>query len=389
MEAQLARQLVRTINKSGGKFDKAAFLCDYVNFMTTAGSHNDTYATSNHRLFFSRWAQKIPPEQCPYYSQGFDTIDALTAAIPVILKFHYMPRKDLYKLVFDEIRVMRKVCPSLFSSPVRMLTDIIIDLLEGNDLRHAIENNVQAYLQISVSETLKDHPEDPTSACPLNQSLPVALLLCYRYADSPEQAVLKNAMAGGASCGRGAIIGALLGAAHGQKKWPFWATDGLIEREQIFEEMEEFFQEFQNKSISVHAIYGKRLCCPAPEQCEQCELKFECEVRSKFTFNWDRLLKSVKEEHHVFFQPYTLERLRSLDDQDRSILQLYCMFAEELDGDVILDLIDAGNNPLHVDSLGRSVKNYCFLEGPKVIPAKCVALIFTQQQCVQMCAGSI
>jgi hypothetical protein len=46
------------------RYDSAAFLDDYVQFMTTPGSHNDTYAESFHRDFFKNWAAGVPPEKC-------------------------------------------------------------------------------------------------------------------------------------------------------------------------------------------------------------------------------------------------------------------------------------------------------------------------------------
>jgi len=35
-------------------------LADYVKFMTTPGSHNDTYAESFHRSFFKDWVMQDP-----------------------------------------------------------------------------------------------------------------------------------------------------------------------------------------------------------------------------------------------------------------------------------------------------------------------------------------
>jgi hypothetical protein len=46
------------------RYDPAVFLDDYVKFMTTPGSHNDTYAESFHRDFFKNWAAGVPPERC-------------------------------------------------------------------------------------------------------------------------------------------------------------------------------------------------------------------------------------------------------------------------------------------------------------------------------------
>lgn len=40
---------------------RGAVLADYVKFMTTPGSHNDTYAESFHRSFFKDWVVKGKP----------------------------------------------------------------------------------------------------------------------------------------------------------------------------------------------------------------------------------------------------------------------------------------------------------------------------------------
>lgn len=61
--------------------------------MTTAGSHNDTYAGTCHRMFFANWVKKTDPNECPDNDgHNVDTIDALTLAVPVILKYHNLPR---------------------------------------------------------------------------------------------------------------------------------------------------------------------------------------------------------------------------------------------------------------------------------------------------------
>lgn len=39
---------------------RAAVLSDYVEFMTSPGSHDDTYAESFHRSFFSDWQELRP-----------------------------------------------------------------------------------------------------------------------------------------------------------------------------------------------------------------------------------------------------------------------------------------------------------------------------------------
>ena len=57
------RALLRTMNQAGC-YNSADFLNAYVTFMTTPGSHNDTYAESYHRQFFANYARGIPLEHC-------------------------------------------------------------------------------------------------------------------------------------------------------------------------------------------------------------------------------------------------------------------------------------------------------------------------------------
>ena len=79
LEAQLARVLMRSIVARGGTFDPDHFREAYMNFMTTAGSHNDTYASTCHRMFFANLIlKKLAPSQCPDNDHhNVDTIDGL------------------------------------------------------------------------------------------------------------------------------------------------------------------------------------------------------------------------------------------------------------------------------------------------------------------------
>lgn len=42
-----------------------AYLGEYVTFMQTPGSHNDTYCSTAHRMFFANLVEKkLPPHRC-------------------------------------------------------------------------------------------------------------------------------------------------------------------------------------------------------------------------------------------------------------------------------------------------------------------------------------
>ena len=56
--------------------------------------------------------------------------------------------------------------------------------------------------------------------CGTCSSFPALLHFAYKYADSPERAILANANAGGENVARGSLVGALLGAAHGIDAFP-------------------------------------------------------------------------------------------------------------------------------------------------------------------------
>merc|ERR1711871_1194173 len=87
LEAQLCRVLMKTVVAKQGAFDAAAFQEAYITFMTTPGSHNDTYASTCHRMFFENLVtNKLPPSECPSNDgHNVDTMDGLVLPIIVAL----------------------------------------------------------------------------------------------------------------------------------------------------------------------------------------------------------------------------------------------------------------------------------------------------------------
>ena len=64
---------MRGVSGNGGVYSSATWLKDYVRFMTTAGSHNDTYAESFHRDFFKNWRNGTAPEACARGTEAHNT----------------------------------------------------------------------------------------------------------------------------------------------------------------------------------------------------------------------------------------------------------------------------------------------------------------------------
>jgi len=111
LEAQLVRVLTKSIVETG-EFSVDDFRNRYITFMQvfenyfclfyllnisylqTPGSHNDTYASTCHRMFFSNLVQGKAPQDCPDNDgHNVDAIDALTLTVPVILKYHSASRE--------------------------------------------------------------------------------------------------------------------------------------------------------------------------------------------------------------------------------------------------------------------------------------------------------
>ena len=65
LEAVLAREMIRSLTSTGGRFSAEDFRQRYIDLMTTPGTHNDTYASTCHRMFFKKWRSGVAPEKCP------------------------------------------------------------------------------------------------------------------------------------------------------------------------------------------------------------------------------------------------------------------------------------------------------------------------------------
>jgi hypothetical protein len=146
----------RSITRNGGRYDCVEWLKDYVAFMTTPGSHNDTYAESFHRDFFANFARGVPPEECSRNTEGHNTaqiggfvvrscaflLHACRGAQPAVFSWtlecgHAMPSGmwEIQHAVSSSVRAKHLVCLALFS-------DWQFCIAPGTWLSHAFANMV-------------------------------------------------------------------------------------------------------------------------------------------------------------------------------------------------------------------------------------------------------
>jgi ADP-ribosylglycohydrolase len=224
--------------------------------MTTPGTHNDTYAESYHRDFFANFTRGIAPERCAG-QEGHDTasIGGLVTLPPVI--FATLQDGNVSQVddaVIGHLRLTHR------SHKLELYARALIGLFRRIVVDE--ESSVRP-LFCSVAESLgfpatrvvqrvdRDRCSDLeviggmlSSACYIDQSFPAVLYLAARYSDDLEAALIANANVGGDNCHRGAVLGALLGAALGMQAIPDRWLQGLRSRDELEQEIGAFATQF-------------------------------------------------------------------------------------------------------------------------------------------------
>jgi ADP-ribosyl-[dinitrogen reductase] hydrolase len=247
LEAQLTRVLMKDIVDHQA-YSPSTFLDSYVQFMTTPGSHNDTYASSCHRIFFANMVDGKPLEQCAGNdNHNVDAIDALTLATPLIVLLQAQARTCLPAVsekVFSVVQTTRRT--TSVQRYADAYTALLTKVIQGNDLHASIEEAGRELYGDSYSVKAQVAEQsgrqgDPMVACYIESSFPAMLFYAYKYGGSVEAGVLGSANGGGENVARGSLIGALLGAAYGYEQgFPAWAKTGLHAGDQITLEIDTF-----------------------------------------------------------------------------------------------------------------------------------------------------
>ncbi|XP_059183551.1 uncharacterized protein LOC131962621 [Centropristis striata] len=223
---------------------RAAVLSDYVSFMTTPGSHRDTYAESFHRSFFSSWQDGRPTSPCQVLSfaekrsrrmlssklpdSQLDAIGCLPMILPFILlsapanedqavsaavEFvqltHPHPKVPEYVSIYG--RALHAV---LGGASVRQQAEHALRRLDAWDTCQSYSRKAARFPASSL-ERLKVHQSAVNYlglACYTKGALSSMFYLAHEFHDDPAGGILANTNCGGENCNRGAALGALLGA---------------------------------------------------------------------------------------------------------------------------------------------------------------------------------
>lgn len=243
LNLQCLRVLMRSI-VSEQKYSAERFLADYVTFMTTPGTHNDTYAESFHRDFFSNYAKGVEPSKCAG-EEGHDTpsIGGMVMLSAVIF-LHCRDRQKAKAAALEQLKLTH--LSSVLSRYVEIYADLLLDIL-WRDADSSLESILESYAEkIGISSLGKLCSLEDTyfigrvvsSACYIDHSFPCVLFLVRKYCRSLEDCLIGNTNAGGENCHRGAVVGTLIGAGLGMESVPVRWMEGLHSAGELREEID-------------------------------------------------------------------------------------------------------------------------------------------------------
>ena len=250
-----ARVLLRSL-VSKGHYDSNDFLHEYIRFMTEPDRHNDTYAESYHRDFFSNYAKGIAPDKCAGI-EGHDTASmGGLVSLPLVI-MATLRDGDLATTNTAALTQQRQTHnSSLLERHTLELSTLLFHIFHDVDpdtekLACAAASKL-GFPAAKVIETVRrNHSTDLdviggllSPACYIDQSFPSVLYLAARYHDDFENALIANTNVGGDNCHRGAVLGAILGASLGVQAIPNRWINGLSAHAELDDEIEKFIAKY-------------------------------------------------------------------------------------------------------------------------------------------------
>merc|ERR1719223_580350 len=135
---------MKSIVACNGEFNAQHFCDAYVKFMTTPGSHNDTYASTCHRQFFENYTKGVDPMKCASNDgHNTDAIDALVFPSIVALATLHKPLDEAISIAQECGEVTRR------SKRVQAYVRIVVEMRR----RVVLENDGLAAATKTVSDT--------------------------------------------------------------------------------------------------------------------------------------------------------------------------------------------------------------------------------------------
>jgi ADP-ribosyl-[dinitrogen reductase] hydrolase len=232
LNLKLCALLMESLNANRG-YASDDYLKRYIAFMTTPGTHRDTYVEEYHRHFFTNYATGKPPDECGVMEKH---IGGLVGLVPIVIFYRHLPSRAK-EAALDHLSLTH--LGQKMTSAAELLVHLLLEVLSGKPLREVLLQEIRdqknpfyghPYREWLVESDDKVVGRHLSTACYVEESVPSVLYLALKYHDEPEQGLIVNTNLGGDNVHRGAVLGALLGAANGLEALPPRWVKGLRHR---------------------------------------------------------------------------------------------------------------------------------------------------------------
>ena len=207
----------------GRAYTAEPFLAAYVPFMTTPGSHNDTYAETYHRMFFKNMVAGKAPSACADDDKhNVDSAGGLVLLPPPALLAAAAASSASAEAAAAAARAAATAQMYATHNSQRLagfvgvyadaLAAVLTSTLPPGDALRQATAAAGKRLGVDIAKLVRDTPGQGrdteviggtfTSACYIDGSLPSLLYLANKYADSPREALIANTNVGGENCHR-------------------------------------------------------------------------------------------------------------------------------------------------------------------------------------------
>ena len=220
---QLGKELYLNILQNG-TYDSNKWLTRYIDCLLEKGWHQDTYLEEYHRAFFDNYAKGVAPSNCGIDDLHIGGLSHVPCLLAGLIEIGVTGLDEQLFQVEKHVRLTHR--NRYVSEAAAAMTRVLYSIGDGIDLLKALECHAKPWASAGQFDTWTHFPDRTvigrhlTMACYLPESFTASLFLCWKYADDFNSGILANAHCGGDNCHRGAVVGALLGAANGvPEKW--------------------------------------------------------------------------------------------------------------------------------------------------------------------------
>jgi ADP-ribosyl-[dinitrogen reductase] hydrolase len=229
LNLKLCTLLMDSLNANKG-YSSDDYLKRYIAFMTTPGTHRDTYVEEYHRHFFTNFAKGKSPHQCGVAEKH---IGGLVGLVPIVLFYRHSDSRAR-EAALEHLSLTH--LGQKMAAAAEALVHLLMEVLSGRPLREVLLQQIRdqknPFYGFPYLQWLDELDEAVvgrrlSTACYVEDSVPSVLYLALKYHNRPEQGLVANTNLGGDNVHRGAVLGALLGAANGLEAFPTRWVKGL------------------------------------------------------------------------------------------------------------------------------------------------------------------